>query len=209
MKKIKLKVCGMRDDDNILAVADVQPDYMGFIFYPQSPRFVGDDFQFLFQVPSSIKKVGVFVNASSEEMQRQVKRLRLDYLQLHGDESASQCEELKKSGFKVIKAFSVGDDFDFDVTKQYQPFVNFFLFDTKGKYYGGNARTFDWSILEKYDQKVPFFLSGGISPYNAADVEKLKDMNVHAVDVNSGVEINPGLKDVVKIDAIKKILNHE
>lgn len=199
----------MRDDDNILAVADVQPDYMGFIFYPQSPRFVGDDFQFLFQVPSSIKKVGVFVNASSEEMQRQVKRLRLDYLQLHGDESASQCEELKKSGFKVIKAFSVGDDFDFDVTKQYQPFVNFFLFDTKGKYYGGNARTFDWSILEKYDQKVPFFLSGGISPYNAADVEKLKDMNVHAVDVNSGVEINPGLKDVVKIDAIKKILNHE
>lgn len=209
MDKIKLKVCGMRNDDNILAVADVQPDYMGFIFYSPSPRFVGNDFQFLFQLPASIKKVGVFVNASSEEMVRQAKRLGLDYLQLHGDEPASQCEELKQSGLKLIKAFSIGEDFDFDSTKPYQPFVDFFLFDTKGKLYGGNARTFDWTILKKYDQKIPFFLSGGISPYNAAEVEKLRDMNVHAVDVNSGVEINPGLKDVVKIDAIKKLLNHE
>jgi len=209
MDKIRLKVCGMRDDDNILAVAEIQPDYMGFIFYSQSPRFVGDDFQFLFQLPPFIRKVGVFVNASSEEIERQIKRVSLDYVQLHGDESVSQCEELKNLGLKLIKAFSVGEDFNFDITKSYQPFVDFFLFDTKGKYYGGNARTFDWNILKKYDQKIPFFLSGGISPYNVADVGRLKNMNVHAVDVNSGVEINPGIKDVVKIDAIKKILNHE
>lgn len=199
----------MRDDDNILAVADIQPDYMGFIFYPQSPRFVGDDFQFLFHLPPFISKVGVFVNASSEEMSRQMHRLDLDYLQLHGNESAEQCRVLKESGFKLIKAFSIGEEFNFNVVKQFQPFVDYFLFDTKGKFYGGNARTFDWNILKKYDQKVPFFLSGGISPYNAAEVEKLSDLNVHAVDVNSGVEINPGLKDVMKVEAIKKILNHE
>ena len=209
MYKIKLKVCGMRDDDNIMAVAGAQPDYMGFIFYPQSPRFVGNDFEFLVQLPNSIKKVGVFVNASSEEMLRQAKRLSLDCLQLHGNESVNQCEELKKSEANLIKAFSIGEDFDFDVIKPYQPFVDYFLFDTKGKSYGGNARTFDWTILEKYDQKIPFFLSGGISPYNAADITRLGAMNVHAVDVNSGVEIQPGLKDVVKIEAIKKLLNNE
>jgi len=209
MDKIKLKVCGMRDDNNILAVADLQPDYMGFIFYPQSPRFVGDDFQFIYHLPPFIRKVGVFVNSPTEEMVRQVKRLGLDYLQLHGNETIHQCDELKKTGIKLIKAFSIDEDFDFGNVKPYQSFVDFVLFDTKGKYYGGNARTFDWNILKKYNQEIPFFLSGGISPYNVIEVNKLKDMNVHAVDVNSGVEINPGLKDIVKVEAIKKILDHE
>lgn len=209
MEKIKLKVCGMRDDDNILAIADLKPDYMGFIFYSQSPRFVGKDFEFLFGIPESIKKVGVFVNESSEEMIRQYKRLSLDYLQLHGNELVAQCEELKNAGVKIIKAFSVGEDFDFEMINPYQSFVNYFLFDTKGKYYGGNGRTFDWSVLKKYNQQTPFFLSGGISPCNAADVLRLEGLNIQAVDVNGGVEINPGLKDVIKVEAIKKILNNE
>jgi phosphoribosylanthranilate isomerase len=209
MERIKLKVCGMKEDDNIRAVGDIRPDYMGFIFYPQSPRFIGGDFQFVFPLSPQIKKVGVFVNELSEEMLWQLKRLSLDYLQLHGDESVAQCEELKKNGAKLIKAFSIDEDFDFSVTRPYQPSIDYFLFDTKGKYYGGNARTFDWNILNKYDQKVPFFLSGGISPYNAADVLKLEGMNIHALDVNSGVEINPGLKDIIKVNTIKKILNHE
>lgn len=199
----------MRDDDNILAVSDLQPDYMGFIFYEKSPRFVGTDFQFVYKFPASVKKVGVFVNASSEEMIRQVKRLGLDYLQLHGNESAEQCEELKKAGIKLIKAFSIGDDFDFSITEPYEKSVDYFLFDTKGKYYGGNARTFDWDILKKYNQKIPFFLSGGLSPYNVMEAMKLNGLNIHAVDVNSGVEITPGLKDVNKVKSIKEILDHE
>jgi phosphoribosylanthranilate isomerase len=206
---IKLKVCGMRDSQNIMNVARLLPDCMGFIFYASSPRFVGNDFQLPDSFPSEVKKVGVFVNALTIEMQHHSKRLGLDYLQLHGNESIDQCKELKDLGNKLIKAFSIGEDFDFAQTKPYKESVDYFLFDTKGKYHGGNAQRFDWSILQKYDQEVPFFLSGGISPDHIVDVLKLNDMNIHAIDVNSGVETNPGLKDIVKIDAIKKLLSNE
>jgi phosphoribosylanthranilate isomerase len=209
MRKMKLKVCGMREQDNVRAVADLNPDYMGFIFYPSSPRFAGNDFQFSFHLPTHIKKVGVFVNASSEEMQRQAARLGLSYLQLHGNEPVNQLEELKNAGVKLIKAFSIGDDFDFEITTPYQSLVDYFLFDTKGKLYGGNAKTFNWNLLERYNQKTPFFLSGGISADNVADIFKLSGMNIHAIDVNSGVELLPGIKDTGKIEVIKKLLNHE
>jgi phosphoribosylanthranilate isomerase len=200
--KIKLKVCGMRDWTNILEVANAKPDYMGFIFFPQSPRFVGVDFQLPNLFPSTINKVGVFVNSSTEEILKQAKRLKLDYLQLHGNELPEQCKELLAKKNKIIKVFSVGDDFDFTITKRYADVVDYFLFDTKGKYYGGNARTFDWAMLTKYDQRVPFFLSGGISSYNVSDIRKLEGMNIHAIDVNSGVEVSPGLKDVERVKDI-------
>ncbi len=193
----------MRDRINIREVAALQPDFMGFIFYPKSPRFVGADFQLPADFRSTIKKVGVFVNASTEEMMLQAKRLKLDYLQLHGDESPQQCEELRKKGIAVIKVFSVDDDFDFSITKPYSQLVDFFLFDTKGKYYGGNARTFDWNVLQKYDQQIPFFLSGGISPYNVSGIKELQGMNLYAIDINSGVEVTPGMKDIEKIKDIK------
>ena len=99
------------------------------------------------------------------------------------------------------------DDTDFEVTKHYREVVDFFLFDTKGKYYGGNARTFNWDVLTKYDQIIPFFLSGGITPDNIGDIQNLKGLNLQAIDVNSGVEIQPAMKDVKKIKAIKKILD--
>jgi len=203
MNKIKLKICGMRDWINIREVIALRPDYMGFIFYANSPRFVGEDFQLPESFPADIKKAGVFVNASVEEMLLQAERLKLDYLQLHGNESVRQCEELKEKGVAVIKVFSVDDDFDFTSTKPYAHSVDFFLFDTKGKYYGGNARTFDWNVLQRYDQQVPFFLSGGISPYNVSGIKELKGMNLHAIDINSGVEVTPGMKDIEKIKDIK------
>jgi phosphoribosylanthranilate isomerase len=199
---VKLKVCGMRDAENVLAVSALQPDYMGFIFYGKSPRFVGEDFQIPESFPARIKRVGVFVNETPEKMLAIARTLQLDFLQLHGNESTEVCASVKQAGIGVIKVFSVDDDFDFAVTKPYQNIVDFFLFDTKGKYYGGNAQAFDWTVLNRYDQQVPFFLSGGITPDNVANIAALKNMNLHALDVNSGVEITPALKSIDKLNTL-------
>ena len=200
---MKLKVCGMRDTANILEVAALGVDYMGFIFFEKSPRYVGEGFEIPKGFPEGIKRVGVFVNESVDTMLAIGRRLNLDYFQLHGDESATVCRRLKEEGFGVIKVFSIGDEFDFGVTEQYAAMVDFFLFDTKGKYYGGNAQVFDWGQLNKYDQQVPFFLSGGLSPENILGLSALKGMNIHALDVNSGVEISAGLKNVKRVKELR------
>lgn len=205
---IKLKVCGMRDPANILAVGAVKPDYMGFIFYPNSPRDVSYSFRLPENFPAGIKKVGVFVNDGVDTIAAQVKKLSLDYVQLHStDDSLRFCEEVYFSGIRVIKAFSVDDNFDFELTKPFKKIANYFLFDTKGKRPGGNGKTFDWRILERYDQEVPFFLSGGLNPENLSDLTMLKGMNIHALDINSGVEISPAMKDVQKIKQVQEILS--
>ena len=206
MKDVKLKICGMREKDNILQIAALHPDYMGFIFYEKSPRYVGEEFEIPAGFSSEIEKVGVFVNASNEVMVVKAKRYGLDYLQLHGHESVEQVAALKQLGLKVIKVFSVDENFDFTATIPYQDHVSFFLFDTKGKYYGGNATVFDWRCLQRYNQQVPFFLSGGLSPENVTGISDLQGMNIHALDVNSGVELSPGLKDADKINSLKKVL---
>jgi phosphoribosylanthranilate isomerase len=206
-KSISLKICGMRDPKNILDVATVLPEYMGFIFYKKSPRYVGESFSLPVGFPSSIKKVGVFVNEALDSIQQKVKNIPLDFIQLHGNESVEDCKQLKRSGFSIIKAFSVDEQFDFEVTKPYLECVDYFLFDTKGKFYGGNAVTFDWSILEKYNQQVPFFLSGGLNEQNISGIKNLQQMNLHAVDINSGVELSPGFKNVDQIKKIKDSLS--
>ena len=205
---VKLKVCGMRDAGNILQVASLHPDYMGFIFYPQSPRFIGKDFTLPKEFPNTIKRVGVFVNESTDRIKALVKNLDLDFVQLHGNESVEDCSDLKSSGVGVIKVFSVGSDFDFQITKPYQPVVDFFLFDTKGKLFGGNAKTFDWSILQNYDQKIPFFLSGGLSEDNISAIASLSKMNIHALDLNSGIEIEPGIKSIERLGRYKQELKN-
>jgi phosphoribosylanthranilate isomerase len=207
MKDIKLKICGMREPSNILEVSQLQPDYMGFIFYEKTPRYVGDDFFIPEDFPSSTKRVGVFVNESSEVILEKVADFKLDLVQLHGQESVTQCGELKGEGVGIIKVFSVDDDTDFEMTKAYSTVADYFLFDTKGKFFGGNARAFDWNILSRYDQKIPFFLSGGITPENVEGIRAFSSSNIRAIDVNSGVELRPALKDVEKIRAIKAILN--
>ena len=192
----------MRDPENIRQVAALGPDFMGFIFYGPSPRYVGANFKLKEEVPEDIVRVGVFVNAGNDEIRRQSAVVGFDHVQLHGNESAQQSAALKDAGFKVIKVFSVDDNFDFALTKPYVPVVDYFLFDTKGKLYGGNARTFNWNVLQRYDQDIPFFLSGGISPENAHGIAALEGMNLFALDVNSGVEKSPGLKSLLKVKAV-------
>ena len=201
-EKIRIKVCGMRDAENITQVAGLAPDYMGFIFYGPSPRYVGVDFRLKEEVPAHIVRVGVFVNASNDEIKRQSVAVGFDHVQLHGNESVQQAAALKEAGYKVIKVFSIDDKFDFAATMEYAPVVDYFLFDTKGKLHGGNAQTFNWDVLQRYDQDVPFFLSGGISPENVHGITSLEGMNLFALDVNSGVEESPGLKSLVKLKEV-------
>lgn len=198
----------MRDPENITDVAALRPQYLGFIFYPKSPRFVGESFDIPGNLPASIKRVGVFVNEASPVILAKNRSLKLDFVQLHGDESPAQCDDLKATGLGVIKVFSLADGFNFDVTKAYRGVVDYFLFDTKGKYYGGNAKAFNWGILRKYDQEVPFFLSGGLSPANVNTLGDIQKMNLHALDLNSGVEISPGLKDIEKIKTVMTLQRH-
>ena len=195
----------MRDALNIVEVASLQPDYMGFIFYAGSRRTVPDNFQ-IPEITHGIKRVGVFVNESTPSMLNKSIHHSLDFLQLHGNESPDQCRELRDQGVQLIKVFSVDDGFDFASTAAYKGTVDFFMFDTKGPGYGGTGMTFDWTRLEKYDQEVPFFLSGGISPDNIEGLNRVRRMNIHAIDVNSGVESEPGRKSVEKISRIQKRL---
>lgn len=205
-KDVRLKVCGMRDPQNIVEVGERHPDYMGFIFFRQSPRHVGEEFLIPDGLPRTVQRVGVFVNETTEVMLEKAKKYFLSTLQLHGMETPDQCEALRGEGYKVIKAFSVGNAFDFRKTVPYNDVVDFFMFDTKGAYYGGNAVPFDWQLLKQYDQSVPFFLSGGLSPENVGSIVSLLDMNLYALDVNSGVESAPGMKSLARLDAFKDAL---
>jgi phosphoribosylanthranilate isomerase len=204
MKMLPIKICGMRDAENIRQVGLLAPTYMGFIFYDKSPRYFNGAVTLDAVLPTSVKRVGVFVNASVDQIKSLVQQHGLSLVQLHGGESVEVCAAIKDLGVEVIKVFSVDQDFNFDVTKAYKAVSDYFLFDTKGKYYGGNAIKFDWSILEQYDQEKPFFLSGGIGPEDAASIAALPKLNIHALDINSGVEVSPGVKDIKKITLLQQ-----
>ncbi len=199
----------MQDPENIEELVALQPDYIGLIFYEGSKRYAGATPSMAIEavIPDSIEPVGVFVNEAMEEIEEISADYNINTLQLHGDESPEFCGKLKNKGFKVIKAFGVDEQFDFKKLEPYKNKVDFFLFDTKGKERGGNGVTFDWSILKKYDNSVPFFLSGGLSADNISEVLKLEGMNMHAVDVNSKFELEPGVKDVelLKESVFKKL----
>lgn len=203
---LKLKICGMMYPDNIREVIKHRPDYLGFIFYPGSPRYAGENMEELstLDIPTSIKKTGVFVNESTDKIKQIANSIGLDMVQLHGNEPVSDCKELKKSGFKVIKVFSVGDDFDFNQMEPYSGHVDYFLFDTKGKYHGGNSIPFDWEIIEKYPFRIPFFLGGGIGLENLDLVKQIRNPNLYALDANSRLEGSPGLKDPEKVKLFKR-----
>jgi phosphoribosylanthranilate isomerase len=204
---LKLKICGMLIPENIHEVASVMPDYMGFIFYRDSPRYVTEEF-IMPQLPSTIKKVGVFVNESVSSVLEKCEKHTIKFIQLHGNESVDECAFFKSQGLKVIKAFFVHDEFDFSSVKPFESMVDYVLFDTKGKYAGGNNLTFNWKLLSKYNQCVPFFLSGGLSLERIQDLHVLSGMNIHALDFNSGVEVSPGLKSVSKIREVKNFIKN-
>ena len=202
---MKLKICGMSDSKNIREIAKIMPDYLGFIFYEKSPRYVKDPDSLFhhIEIADSITKVGVFVDESIEKMVRHVKNYDLGAVQLHGKEDFTHCERLMDKGIEVIKVFSVDDDFDFTQMEAYVHAVDYFLFDTKGKSLGGNGISFDWQIIEKYPFEVPFFLSGGIGNENIDNVRYLKHTALIGIDVNSKLEISPGMKDPVLVEQFK------
>ncbi|MCV9930123.1 phosphoribosylanthranilate isomerase [Flavobacterium sp. LS1R49] len=194
---MKLKICGMKYPDNITEVGSLLPDYMGFIFWEKSARYFDG---IIPNLPKSIKKVGVFVNQSQEEILSKISKYDLQAIQLHGHESVEFCQELKSkidSKIELIKVFSADENFDFEVLKSYESVCDYFLFDTKGKLPGGNGTTFDWKILNKYNSTKPFFLSGGIGLEELETIKEISKTNlpIYAIDVNSKFEIEPGLKD--------------
>lgn len=198
---MKIKVCGMRSPENIRRIETLDIDYMGFIFYHGSPRRVFGDDECLHAIRLCAKrKVGVFVNEALEQMLEMADLYRLDMLQLHGDESPETCIALQQSGYSVIKAFSVASVEDFGKTGDYPDCIDYFLFDTKCAGYGGSGKRFDWSLLESYTGNVPFLLSGGLTPDSMHDVCLLEHARFAGIDLNSGFEISPAIKDVGKLE---------
>lgn len=194
----------MKYQDNIIEVATLQPDYLGFIFHKPSQRHFEDKIP---ELPKSIKKVGVFVDEKIEFISSQIDKHHLDVIQLHGHELPETCRILKSSGKELIKVFSIKDEFDFSVLEPYEEVCDYFLFDTKGKLPGGNGYTFNWNVLETYPSTKPFFLSGGIG---LEQIEKLKEFKksdaskyCFAIDVNSKFEIEPGLKNSEELKELK------
>jgi phosphoribosylanthranilate isomerase len=198
---IKIKVCGMKYHENIMDVADLHPDYIGFIFYERSKRFVGEDLEPLTTVllNKSIEKVGVFVNHSINFIEDAINKFDLNLLQLHGDETVEQCKELSFKGYKIIKAFQIDKNFDFKSIEPYKKHVDYFLFDTKSEDYGGTGKKYDWNILKEYDNDVPIFLSGGLDMDSIEEIKKITHLNIHALDINSKFEVEAGRKDLKKV----------
>ena len=194
---MKIKVCGMRDPENIKAIAAHAPDYVGLILYDKSPRFAGEiDPKALQALPEETKRVGVFVNAGMRYIREQAERYKLDTIQLHGDETPDFCESLRRD-YTVIKAFGIEKSHDLDYALQYEGTCDYFLFDAKTPKRGGAGVKFDHSVLKKYTGNTPYFLSGGIGPEDAQAITALDDERCIAVDINSRFETKPGLKDAV------------
>lgn len=195
---------------NPVEVEALQPDYMGFIFWEKSPRYLNG---VLPSISRKIKRVGVFVNASVEEILQKVTAYGLQLVQLHGQEPPEVCKKLKDLGIGVIKVFGVEETFDFSILESYEDVCDFYLFDTKGKLPGGNGYAFDWEVLENYPSSKPFFLSGGIGMENIDDIliflYRPESKYCHAIDVNSRFETKPGLKDIEKLKEFKKRLENE
>ena len=191
---MKIKICGLKFESNILGLSKLKPDYMGFIFWEKSKRLVIDSTPNLSQ--TKIKKTGVFVNADFDKIKDKVRVHELEAIQLHGLESPEFCEKIKNLGVEIIKAFSIDENFNFNILEKYDLCSDYFLFDTKGKSPGGNGISFDWEILRNYKHEKKFFLSGGIGIESLNAIKKIKNLSLplFCVDINSRFELNPGKK---------------
>ena len=198
-----IKVCGMREAENIREVEALGIDMMGFIFWPKSSRYVSGQPDYL---PKHVKRVGVFVDEDLEQVKRLAADYGLDYIQLHGQESPAYIFQL--GGLHIIKAFNIATVEDLQQTQPYEGLVDYFLFDTKGKSVGGTGEKFNWDVLDAYQGSTHFLLSGGIGPDDAANVKAFHHPKCIGIDLNSRFELAPGLKDVKKlkdfIDQIKQ-----
>lgn len=195
----------MKYTANREAVEKLPVDWLGFIFYPQSKRFVGTDPErFLFD--SEKPKVAVFVDENAFEILALAKNFGFSILQLHGKENPKTCLMLKNQGLKIIKAFSVDENFDFALTKPFEGAVHYFLFDTKTPQHGGSGQKFDWKLLDKYTGHTPFLLSGGIGPDDAEEILKINHPKLTGIDLNSGFEDHPGMKNIEKLQKFLSVI---
>ena len=195
---MQIKICGLRDPENIREIAALQPDFMGFIFYPNSPRFASQlDAGSLTSLPTSIKKTGVFVNENLENILTAISKYNLDAVQLHGADNKKLCRKIRQEAkTMVIKVFPIMDASNFRVTGDYEDVADFFLFDTKTDLYGGSGQKFNWNILQEYTGNKSFLLSGGIGADDVKAIRAIEHPLLAGVDLNSKFELKPGLKNV-------------
>ena len=197
---MKIKVCGMKDPENMQALSELPIDMMGLIFYEKSPRCIDErNADQINALSLDIPKVGVFVDAPLEVISEKVERFQLQFVQLHGKESPDFCRALRKEGVAVIKAFQIKTIEDLKMCRLYEDCCDYFLFDTPTHKFGGSGNKFDWEALSAYTGTIPFFLSGGIAPEDAETIHQLNFPQLFAVDLNSRFETAPGIKDIDKI----------
>jgi phosphoribosylanthranilate isomerase len=208
---MKIKVCGLKNRENIREIVSCKPDFLGFIFYPPSPRYVGDSFdvRLMRNIPPYINKTGVFVNQDPDTIIRLAELYGLNYVQLHGDEDASCMAALKARKIAVIKVFHIGEEFDFQNTEPFLSGCEYFLFDSKSESYGGSGVKFNWQILSRFNYPKPFFLSGGIAPGDGSKITSLHHPYLLGIDINSGFETSPGIKDVFRVNEFIKIIKRK
>ena len=200
----------MKNRQNISDLLEkIKPDFIGFIFYPKSKRYVVNEkiSNFISEIQSA-KKVGVFVNEKGKNILKYVREYKLDYIQLHGDETPEYCRFFYNEGFKIIKAFQVNENFDFSQCEAYQNVCDYFLFDTKSEKYGGSGKQFNWELLENYKADNPYFLSGGISTNDVESIKKIKDNRLAVIDINSKFENKNGLKNIEEIKLFTQLSTH-
>lgn len=204
------KVCGLKSLENIGGLTRLGLDYMGFIFYPKSPRFMMETIPPSFMKElEGIKKVGVFVNETADLVAEVAKKFHLDTVQLHGKETPETCKTLKDKGFEIFKVFSVGEDFDFSDTEAYVEVADYFLFDTKTPQHGGSGKKFNWDVLYNYKLDKPFILSGGIGPDDVSEIKRFNHPKMAGIDLNSKFETEPGVKDVTELSMFLFALRQE
>ena len=207
---MKLKVCGTTNFEQLQKLDQLGVDFAGLIFYEKSKRFMGEKLntQKLEIRNLQIQKVGVFVNAEANNIKKEVEEYGLSYIQLHGDESAEFCKEVK-SFVPVIKAIRINEESDFEKDLQvFDKACDYLLFDTDSKQYGGSGKQFNWDRLKQANISKPFFLSGGIGIEDIDKVKNFRHPMLFAIDVNSRFESEPGIKDMGKVEQFMNALNN-
>ena len=198
-----IKVCGMKYADNIRALDQLKPDMTGFIFHHTSPRYVEKLPEYM---PSSSLRIGVFVNSDTDYILYKVSEFGLNLVQLHGNESPEQCRAIRSKGIDIIKAFQLNADNADTITAPHDGLCRYYLFDTPCAAYGGSGKTFDWTLTQSYHGNTPFLLSGGIRPESLEQISSFRHPSFAGIDINSGFETAPGLKDIEAIaEFIKRL----
>jgi len=205
----KIKICGLKHPDNIRQVMALQPDYIGFICYPGSERYIDKLNANWVSELNGVKKTGVFVNADIDRVKSAIMQYRFQAIQLHGTETPAYCAALAKLGVEIIKAFGVDEQFDWTIANKYENVVDYYLFDTKSNRHGGTGKRFNWTLLEGYKSTKPYFLSGGISAGNMSSALQLGDDRLYALDLNSRFETAPGIKDITLLRNTLQTINDE